>query len=216
MLALSLLLAGAGTARADLIAHNGTAATGGTGLVDVDLLAVDTPGAFIFGTAFHEVAMHSFLYSYDVGSEPPVIMLEFSIVNETSSTWSGFQILLTGADFYGLNGFTPGASPAKASNPVTFGGLGADEISFAPVAGFSFVLDSAIFRADGNALLAIRFLNPVAPGESFALGFQVDNFPGTQGTQFVLTQLPVAIPEPAATVIGLQGVALLLLRRRRA
>mgnify|MGYP001085963471 CR=1 FL=1 len=213
MLALSLLVAGAEGARADLIAHNGTAATGGLGLVNVDLLAVDPPGEFIFGTTFHEVAAHSFLYAYDIGSEPPVVMAEFAVQNNTGQAWHGFRMLLIGADLHGINGSAAGASPARSDNPVVFDGTGADEIAFRPVNGFSFVLDSSLTRANGNALLEIRFLDPVSPNESFQLAFQVDNFPSINSTQFVLMQRPV-IPEPGATVLALQGAALLLLRRR--
>lgn len=204
--------------QADVVFHNGTVATSGDGSVNVDFFWINSPGGLLFGTAFHEVTAHSFLYEYDSGSEPPVFLAEFAISNETASPWNTFYVSLLQADFYGVNGGVPGGPLARTANPVVLGGSGADEVAFGVNTGSATLAGSSIFRDTVNSVLQISFLDAVDPGESFAIAFFVDVSSAGQGPQFLLSQSPVAtaIPSPTSAALGLPALALCWLRRRRA
>src|SRR5687768_3351170 len=173
-LTVALFLA-AGTARADIVSHNGTALTGGSGAANVDLFWVNTPGGLLIGTAWHEVTTHLLAYAYDDESEPPIFLAEFAISNETLTPWKRFQLLLVGADIYGSNGAVYGGQLARATDPVVFGGLGPEDVTLSVPTGTVVVSSSSIARDGNNAILDIHFSDYVDPGEAFGLAFHVND-----------------------------------------
>lgn len=210
-MALALLLAPA--ARADIVFHNGTVASGGSGDVNVDLFYVNSPGALLVGKAFHENATHLMAYAYEPRVEPPLLFVEFAVNNETSTPWAGYVMYLAGADFFGANGGNPGGDPARAVNPVTLGGLGVDDILYDVPVGSVSVSSSAITRGAEDSILTISFGDLVDPGESFSLLFFIDDI-GQIDEGVVIGQAPVPIPSPTSTTLALLGLGALVGRRR--
>jgi len=171
--------------------HNGRPATLGSGEVAADFYWAGVPGAFVSARRLYEVAPHEIRYFYETYVEPPVLTLEYAIRNDTSVSWSGYQMQLFGADFIGLDGGDRQGPQARADNPVVPDtGFANGDILFMTRHGRITVADSWIERDGDNATLTVMFSEPVDPGESFMLAYFVDDV-GMRDKSFEMISTPL-------------------------
>ncbi len=88
----AMVLVCPGNSWAALNAHNGSVASGGSGAVNVDLFSVSAAGGLQLGLAFHESATHVLEGTYDAPAEPPILVAEFAINNETAQPWGAILV----------------------------------------------------------------------------------------------------------------------------
>lgn len=210
----AMVLVCPGNSWAALNAHNGSVASGGSGAVNVDLFSVSAAGGLQLGLAFHESATHVLEGTYDAPAEPPILVAEFAINNETAQPWGAILVQLFGSDFFGVNGGAGGGPLAQDVDPVVPGGNGPTDIAFLVNAGSIALAGSAIGRDGENATLYIAFSDPVDPGESFGLAFFINDV-GTPDTNYVIAHTPLPIPEPGSLALLAIGALTAASRRRR-
>ena len=183
------------TARADVVVHNGSVASGGTGEVQIDFFSASVDGGLFAATNFRENVTHTFEYDYEPPIEPPVLFFQLAIRNSTDIAWKDYHIDLTGADFFGFSDFPDPAELVPEINPVVFEGTGNDEILFRTAGDNQVTVESSMIERDGeNASLWIFFDDLVDPGEAFQLAFRIDDV-GTPDPDFVMDHAPSVISE---------------------
>jgi len=170
--------------------------------------------------AFFDNGTHTFDYSFE-SPEPPVLFVDFAVVNNTSEAWTSYGLSLSGVDFFGLLDPPPFSRGdlVRAVDPIDTFIPDSDEIFMGIDPGTSdiTVAGSSITRIGDDATLTINFDHAVDPGELFSLAFFIDDV-GTVDTGFTMSQTPnatVPIPAPGAAVLGLIGWSTLGSMRRR-
>lgn len=200
------------TVRATVVFHNGSEDSSPPGSGEVDVRLVEENG--IIFKLFSESTGHFLVEAYDPGLFSTGVL--DAPINATGDSWDAYVVGLFGAEFFGFaGGLVPDA------DPLTFGGTFAEnKIEFLGGAGVS-VGFSAIDRTGPNPTLIIVFDDPVDTGESFGLGFIVQDV-GIVEEQYAMFQAPITdfdtpVPEPLTAttmILGLVLVPVLLTRRR--
>jgi hypothetical protein len=196
----------ASSALGSIAYHNGRvdSVPPGTGAVNVGLV-YDSLGQYFF--QFNENAQHELGYSYLHPFEPPYGFVEY-VQNSTSQSWSGFNIGLTGADFFGapFGGLSPLVNPVEEL-PFGFPPDNDEFIDIYDFVGNMSVASSEIIRQGNDAVLSIHFGDLVSPGEAFLLAYSIHDVAGIHDG-FIIDQRPQRVPGPgAATLLGLAAVA---------
>lgn len=219
-------LLGPAVAQAGITSHNGSSVAPsnptGTDSVPVTFLgdAEAAPGFLVVAINFFDVVTHTFDYSFE-SPEPPVLFVDFAVVNSTSQAWTSYGLSLSGVDFFGLVDPPPYSRGdlAQAVNPIDTFIPDSDEIFMGIDSGTYdiTVAGSSITRIGNDATLTIDFDHAVDPGELFSLAFFIDDV-GVTDTGFTMNQTPNAtrpIPAPGAAVLCLLGFGTLGSMRRR-
>jgi len=211
---------------AGVTSHNGSSAapSNPTGTDSVPVVFVGdaeaATGFLVVAIAFFDNVTHTFDYSFE-SPEPPVLFVDFAVVNNTTEAWTSYGLSMSGVDFFGLVDPPPytRGDLATAVDPIDTFIPDSDEIFMGidPSTYDITVAGSSITRFGDDATLTINFDHPVDPGELFSLAFFIDDV-GATDASFTMSQTPnatVPIPAPGAAILGLLGFGTLGAMRRR-